>query len=112
MTDTHKAMLVMTTVDSAELAATMATALVEQRLAACVQEMPIRSHYRWEGSVQNDVETLLFVKTSPQSAAAAMDAIRKLHPYDVPEIIALPVTDGLPAYLDWIRTEAVGGSEP
>lgn len=108
MTDTHKAMLVMTTVDSTGLAATIATALIEQRLAACVQELPIRSHYRWEGSVQNDVETLLFVKTSPQAAAAAMDTIRALHTYDVPEIIALPVTDGLPAYLDWITTEAPG----
>lgn len=111
MTDTHKAMLVMTTVDSSELAATIATALVEQRLAACVQEMPIRSHYRWEGRVQSDTETLLFVKTSPQASAAAMDAIRTLHTYDVPEIIALPVTDGLPAYLDWIRTEAAGTGE-
>ena len=108
MTDNCKAILVMTTVDSTGLAASIATALVEQRLAACVQEMPVRSHYRWEGNVQNDVETLLFVKTSPQSAAAAMDAIRKLHPYDVPEIITLPVTGGLPAYLDWISAETPG----
>jgi len=108
MTDSNKAMLVMTTVDSAELAAAIATALVEQRLAACVQEMPIRSHYRWEGCVQNDTETLLLVKTSRQSATAAMAAIRTLHPYDIPEIIALPIVDGLPAYLDWIKTEACG----
>ena len=97
-----KATLIMTTVDSEEAAARLATALVERREAACVQQVDIRSRYRWEGEVKCDPEILLLVKTSTAAAEAAMKTIRDNHGYDVPEIIALPVTDGLPAYLDWI----------
>lgn len=98
----EQARVIMTTVDSEELAATLATRLVEQRLAACVQQVNIASRYWWNGEVRRDDEILLLVKTSANAAAAAMKAIEDNHSYDVPEIIALPITDGLPAYLDWI----------
>lgn len=101
MTDAA-ATVIMTTVDSEEAAARLGTMLLEQRLAACVQQIDIRSRYRWEGEVKCDPEILLLVKTSTAAARAAMQAIEENHGYEVPEIVALPVTDGLPAYLDWI----------
>ena len=97
-----KAILIMTTVDSEDAAAHLATKLVERREAACVQQVDIRSRYRWQGEVKCDPEILLLVKTSTAAAEAAMETIRENHGYDVPEIVTLPVTDGLPAYLDWI----------
>jgi periplasmic divalent cation tolerance protein len=99
------AVVIMTTVDSEELAAALATTLVERRLAACVQQLRIASRYRWEGAVQCDAEFLLLVKTSAGAADAAVKAIEQNHSYDVPEIIVLPVTGGLPAYLDWMAAE-------
>jgi periplasmic divalent cation tolerance protein len=101
-------MLIMTTVDSDELAAALAARLLDERLAACVQEIPIKSHYRWGGSIRRDPEILLLVKTSNAAADAAMQLIRTTHSYELPEIIALPVTAGLPAYLEWLAAEADG----
>ena len=100
--------LVMTTVDSEELARTLATRLLEKRLAACVQEVRIDSHYRWDGELRYEPEILLLVKTSAETAPAAMRLIEDIHSYEVPEIIALPVTAGLPAYLQWLAEEADG----
>jgi len=100
-----KAMLIMTTVDSDAVARTIGTRLVEQRLAACVQEININSRYRWDGEVRSEAEILLLVKTSAAAAEAAMRSIRENHSYDVPEIVAVPITGGLPAYLDWIVRE-------
>ena len=97
-----KATLIMTTVGSEDAAARLATALVQRREAACVQQVDIRSRYRWEGEVKCDPEILLLVKTSTAAAEAAMNTIRENHGYDVPEIVAVPITDGLPAFLDWI----------
>ena len=99
---TTKATLIMTTVSSEDAAARLAAMLVERREAACVQQVDICSRYRWEGEVKCDPEILLLVKTSTDAADAAMRTIRENHDYDVPEIIALPVAGGLPAYLDWI----------
>lgn len=104
----HEGMLVMTTVGSDELADTLATRLLEQRLAACVQEVRVNSRYRWQGELRRDAEILLLVKTSKQAADAAMDLIRDIHSYDVPEIIAIPISAGLPAYLEWLAAEADG----
>jgi periplasmic divalent cation tolerance protein len=97
-----RATLIMTTVDSADAAARLATTLVQRHEAACVQQVDIRSHYRWEGKVKCDPEILLLVKTSSAAVEAAMNTIRENHGYDVPEIVAVPITDGLPVYLDWI----------
>lgn len=101
-------MLVMTTVDSDAAAAELAARLLERRLAACVQEVRINSRYRWQGELKCDAEILLLVKTSKQAADAAMDLIRDIHSYDVPEIIAIPISAGLPAYLEWLAAEADG----
>lgn len=101
-------MLVMTTVDSEEAAGALASRLLERRLAACVQEVRINSRYRWQGELKCDAEILLLVKTSKQAADAAMDLIRDIHSYDVPEIIAIPISAGLPAYLEWLAAEADG----
>lgn len=99
------AVVIMTTVDSEELAASLAAMLLERRLAACVQQLQIASRYRWEGAVQCDAEILLLVKTSAGAADAAVRAIEEHHSYEVPEILVLPATGGLPAYLEWIAAE-------
>lgn len=99
------AVVIMTTVDSEELAASLASMLVERRLAACVQQLEIASRYRWQGAVQCDAEFLLLVKTSAGAADAAARAIEENHSYDVPEILVLPVSSGLPAYLEWVASE-------
>lgn len=84
-------------------AARLARALVEQRWAACVNVVPeVRSIYRWDGVVQDDAEALLIIKTTSAGLAPLQEAVRGLHPYDTPEIIALPVVAGDPAYLAWV----------
>jgi periplasmic divalent cation tolerance protein len=101
-----KATLIMTTVDSEQLADSLATMLIERRLAACVQRVDITSRYRWDGEVRRDDEILLLVKTSTDARDAAMRAIEENHTYEVPEIIALPIAEGLPAYLEWVTKES------
>jgi periplasmic divalent cation tolerance protein len=101
-----KATLIMTTVDNEQLADSLATILIERRLAACVQRVDITSRYRWGGEVRRDDEILLLVKTSTDARDAAMRAIEENHTYDVPEIIALPIAEGLPAYLEWVTKES------
>jgi|SRR5580704_14565412 periplasmic divalent cation tolerance protein len=84
----------------------IARALVERRLAACVSQIgfPVTSTYRWEGRVESAKEFLLLIKTSKKRFGALRAALRKLHSYKVPEIIALPIAAGSRAYLDWITT--------
>ena len=100
--------LVLSTVGTAADADRIAGRLVEQRLAACVNVVPgVMSVYRWKGAVQRDTERLLVIKTT----AARVDELRRelvgMHPYELPEMIVLPVGDGHGPYLDWIR-ENVG----
>lgn len=85
-------------------AARIARALVDQRLAACanVLQAPVRSIYRWEGKVDTAREFLLIAKSSRRQFGALQRSVLRLHSYDLPEIIALPITDGLPGYLSWI----------
>lgn len=83
----------------------IAEALVGERLVACVNLTGVRSIYRWEGAVQRDEEVLAIIKTTRERIEAVKARLRELHPYQVPELLALPVADGLPAYLDWVRTE-------
>jgi periplasmic divalent cation tolerance protein len=90
-----------------ETGAGIARALVESRLAACVNLVPgIRSIYRWEGAVQEDAEVLLVVKTRADRARELVDRVVELHPYDLPEVVMLPAVGGSLAYLDWVRDEA------
>ncbi|MEM7246610.1 MAG: divalent-cation tolerance protein CutA [Acidobacteriota bacterium] len=105
MSPADEPVLVVTT-HPEEGAEAFARSLVERRLAACVQVLPgVRSSYRWEGRVETEPELRLDIKTTRAAAARLRDALPELHPYDVPELIVLPIVDGLPAYLDWVRTE-------
>ncbi|MBS1209041.1 MAG: cutA [Proteobacteria bacterium] len=84
----------------------IAQALVERRLAACVNILaPCHSVYRWQGALEQTREVPLLIKTTTACYAALETAIREQHPYEVPEIIALPLNTGLPAYLGWIAQE-------
>lgn len=99
-------MIVLCNVPDIALARQIARTLVEQQLAACVNLLPaVASVYRWQGQVEEAEEIPLLIKTSHASYPALQDALCALHPYTLPEIIALPIDTGLPAYLDWVRTE-------
>ncbi|HBP22163.1 MAG TPA: divalent-cation tolerance protein CutA [Planctomycetes bacterium] len=97
------AFVVLSTAPSEEEAAAIARALVDERLAACVQLVPkIRSFYRWEGEVHDDPEHLLVIKTTAARRDALIARIGELHSYDVPEAVALPIATGSQAYLAWL----------
>ncbi|EGD73802.1 CutA1 divalent ion tolerance domain-containing protein [Salpingoeca rosetta] len=97
------------TVPTRELAATIAKALVSTRVAACVNTIQgITSTYMWEGKVEEDSELLLMIKTQDTMKEQVIQRVTELHTYDVPEVIFTDVTGGLPAYLKWVQTEAVG----
>jgi periplasmic divalent cation tolerance protein len=84
-------------------AATLARALVEGHLAACVNVMPaMQSIYRWQGAVEEATEHQLIIKTTAARVDDLREAIRQLHPYEVPELIVVPVADGAPSYLEWV----------
>lgn len=100
----HRAVQVFCTVDSELLARDLASALVERSLAACVQVVgPVHSAFRWQGSVETATEWLLLMKTTQTMFPVLREAIVERHPYEVPEIVAVPIVEGLPAYLDWIE---------
>jgi periplasmic divalent cation tolerance protein len=91
------------TVSSESEAKTIAHALVEERLAACVNIIPgLTSIYRWEENICEDRELLLVIKTQGQKVAALRERIAHLHSYAVPEVLALPITDGSARYLAWL----------
>jgi periplasmic divalent cation tolerance protein len=103
---TQQAILVLTNVADAATAQAMARALVERRLVACVNVLPgVRSVYRWQGAIEEAAEITLLMKTVRQRYAELEAAIKTLHPYEVPEIIVMPIEQGLPSYLDWIVQE-------
>jgi periplasmic divalent cation tolerance protein len=100
------ALVVLVTTPTAERAVEIARALVEERLAACGNVVPgVRSIYRWEGRVQDDAEVLLVLKTTRARLEALRDRVIALHPYEVPEVIALAVDAGSEPYLAWIAAE-------
>jgi periplasmic divalent cation tolerance protein len=102
-------LLVLTNAPDAELAERIAKELIDQGCAACVNILaPCTSVYRWQGGVERSAEIPLLIKTTQLHYAAVESAIRKLHPYELPEIIAVPVTQGLPAYLAWVESETTG----
>lgn len=106
MNEPDDVLLVLTNLPDGEAAKTLAAALIEQRVAACVNILaPATSVYRWDGAVHTDTETPMLIKTTRAHYPMLEKAIRAGHPYELPEIIAVPVTLGLPAYLDWVRDE-------
>ncbi len=102
--------VVLVTAPDGETGRRLARLLVDRRLAACVNVVPgLVSVYRWEGKVQQDDEVLLVVKTAPGRLAELETAIAEAHPYDVPEIVALPTLATHGPYLAWARGETGGG---
>jgi periplasmic divalent cation tolerance protein len=98
--------VVLSTCASAEEAGRIARELVEKQLAACVSVLPgIRSVYRWKGAVQDDAEVLLVIKSSRGLFPRLQAEIEKMHSYEVPEVIAVPVVDGSERYLEWMDRE-------
>lgn len=99
--------IILSTAGSAEEARKIAQALVKQGLAACVNIVPqIESVYRWKGKLENSQELLLIVKTTAERVSKVFEAIQSLHSYEVPECIALEITAGSEAYLNWIAANS------
>ena len=87
-----------------ETLASLCATLVEERFCACANILPrIRSIYRWEGAVEDEAEALAILKTTEDRLQGLTERVRALHPYDVPEVVALPVAGGSEAYLGWVR---------
>lgn len=102
--DSGRVLVVLTTVGTERDAESLALALVERRLVGCVNVVPgVRSIYRWQGAVQDDRELLLLAKTTAARLDEVMAALAELHPYDVPEIVALDAASVSPAYAAWLR---------
>lgn len=98
--------VVLVTVSSEEEGLKVARSLVERRLAACVNVVPgVRSIYRWKGAVQDERELLLVAKTREELLPRVVAAVKELHSYTVPEVIALPVLSGNESYLAWVKEE-------
>ena len=99
----HSATLILTTTETAEQAEKIAQVLIEHELAACVQILPpMTSIYRWQGQIEKATETLVLIKTLRASYAQVEALIKAHHPYQTPEIIALPIADGSEDYLAWL----------
>lgn len=106
-----KVLVVFTNAPDKVTAERIAEALVTANVAACVNIFSACSSvYRWEGKIEHASEVPLIIKTTTSAYPRLEAELRKLHPYEVPEIIALPVSAGLPAYLDWVVTETRNGS--
>ncbi len=102
-------LVVLVTCPAGEVASKLGRLLVEEKLAACVNVVgPIRSVYWWEGAVQEDEEALLVLKTTRAAWPKLRERILAEHPYEVPEVLALPVEDGAEAYLDWVGRSVSG----
>ena len=99
-----KVLFVLTSCPTREVAETISRALVTERLAACVNQIAgVQSTYIWDGEVQSDTEFLLAIKTTEGQIEALKTRVAALHPYELPELIALPVCAGSERYLDWVR---------
>ena len=94
--------VMLTTTPTREEARKIAKLLVEEKLAACVQLLPIESFYAWQGKTQNEAEVLLLIKTRTALFESATARIKEIHSYTVPEIVAMPFTAGFAGYLNWI----------
>jgi periplasmic divalent cation tolerance protein len=100
--------MLLTTLPNADDARRIARLLVEERLAACAQLLPIESVYRWDGKIAEEPEILLLIKTRTALFDAAIARIRTEHPYSVPQIVGTPFCAGLPDYFDWMKDSTQG----
>ena len=99
----QKILLALSTFPDAETARRISNQLVAEKLAACANILPsVESIYCWKGKIESGNETLVFFKLSEDAQSAFHEKLRSLHPYEVPEIIFLPITGGLPEYLRWV----------
>ena len=106
MTQPHDVLLVLTNLPDRAAAENIARAVIEENVAACVNILaPCRSVYRWQGAVEHAEETPLLIKTTRARYAALQALICRLHPYELPEIIAVPLAQGLPGYLAWVAMQ-------
>ncbi len=104
--------VVYVTVESAEEGERLASALVEERLAACVNRLgPVQSTYRWKGQVERSEEHLLIIKTGEGLFDRLKKRVQELHSYSVPEVIALPIVDGNEGYLKWLEDQLLGSED-
>jgi periplasmic divalent cation tolerance protein len=102
----ERAVLVYTTYPSLAEAERIGKAVLERRLAACVNILPgMISHYWWEGAIERGEEVVMIIKTRASRAEEVRAAVKELHPYTVPAILVLPIEGGEPAYLDWLMRE-------
>ena len=101
--------VVLVTIDSLEEAQNIATALLERRKVACINIVPrVDSHYWWERKLETDREALMIIKTRASLVNELVGLVKESHPYDVPEVIALPIIGGNQDYLEWIDRETEG----
>ena len=102
----EKILIVFVTVSSREEGENIGTSLVESKLAACVNVIPqVSSIFSWQGKIESENEVLLLVKTSQDRIGDLIDEIKRVHSYDVPEILAVPVFAGSKEYIDWVHQE-------
>jgi periplasmic divalent cation tolerance protein len=102
--EAERAIVVWTTAPNREAASRLAECLIAERLAACVSQLPgVLSRYRWRGAIEEAAEVLVIVKTRAALEEALVRRLVELHPYEVPEVLVLPVIGGHPPYLDWIH---------
>lgn len=106
-----KLIAVFTTVDTAERAQSIAAALVQRKLAACVHVSEIDSVYTWQGVIQEDREYRVMAKTLARRYADVEEAIRELHPYDLPAIYAVPVIEVFAPYAEWVAENAMAATD-
>lgn len=109
--DDTSCLLIWTNLPDRQSAAALARRLLAQRLAACVNILPVQSIYRWQGAIEEATEVSVMIKTTATRYDALQQAIAAMHPYEVPEIIAIPIQTGLPAYLHWLQKETNGDED-
>ena len=104
----QKEIIVVFSTAPCDKSASLARMLIDQHAVACVNVVPVRSYYRWKDEFCDEKEDLLIIKTTKEKAGEVTAAIKIHHPYELPEIIALPVIDGYPPYLEWVHRETLG----
>ena len=101
----QKEIIVIFTTVPCDKSSSLAKMLIDEHLVACINVVPVRSYYQWKGEYCDEEEHLLIIKTPKEKAGEVIAAIKTHHPYELPEIIALPVIDGYLPYLDWVQEE-------